>query len=279
MTDLGQILGTFDKASYLWDSLSLSFSPYTVIDVVIVGVTIYWIYIFLRETRAMRIVYGLIFLAILALVGRLLNLILLNWILKYLITMLVVAIPIVFQPELRSALERLGRARFLGDLGSLSRYNLQRLVDELVKAADILSSRKTGALIVIQRKTGLKEYIANGVNIEARVSAELLLSIFFPKSPLHDGATIISGDKIIAAGCTLPINEAPLEYIGLGTRHRAAISLSEISDAIVIVVSEETGSISLAVNGHLDKRISRDSLRQQLLKNFRSNKKPTEAAE
>lgn len=279
MADLGQILGAFDKASYLWDSLSLSFSPYMVIDVLIVAITIYWIYIFLRETRAMRIVYGLIFLAILALVGRLLNLILLNWILKYLITMLVVAIPIVFQPELRSALERLGRARFLGDLGSLSRYNLQRLVDELVNAADILSSQKNGALIVIQRKTGLREYIANGVNIEARVSAELLLSIFFPKSPLHDGATIINGDKIIAAGCTLPINEAPLEYLGLGTRHRAAISLSEISDAIVIVVSEETGLISLAVNGHLDKRISRDSLKQQLLKNFRSNKKSAGATE
>jgi len=277
LTDIGKILGSFDQASYFWDSLSLSFSPYMVIDILIVAVTTYWIYVFLRETRAMRIVYGLAFLAILAIVGRFFNLILLNWILKYLITMLVVAIPVVFQPELRSALERLGRARFIGDLSSLSRSNFNKLIDELVSAADVLSSKRHGALIVIQRRTGLKEYISNGINIEAKVSAELLLSIFFPKSPLHDGATIISGDRITAAGCTLPISESSIEYMGMGTRHRAAVSLSEVSDAVIIVVSEETGSVSLAIDGRLNRRISRDTLKQQLQKILRSNpKKETE---
>lgn len=273
MVDLGQILGAVDQAGYFWDSLRMAISPFMVIDILIVAVFTYWIYVFLKETRAMRIVYGFIFLGILAIIGRLLDLILLNWILKYLMTMLVVAIPIVFQPELRGVLERLGRARFISDLGSLSRYNLSKLIDELTSAAEVLSSQKIGALIVIQRKTGLKEYISNGVNIEAKVSAELLLSIFFPRSPLHDGATIITGDQIIAAGCTLPINEAPLEHLSLGTRHRAALSLSEISDAVVIIISEETGQISLAVEGQLQKRISIDTLRTLLFKNFRSQTK------
>jgi diadenylate cyclase len=268
--NLGQVLGSFDKASYFWDSLAMSITPFVVIDVLIVAVFIYWIYIFLKETRAMRILYGFLFLGILAIVGNLLDLILLNWILKYLMSMLIVAIPIVFQPELRTVLERLGRARFISDLSSLSRYNLTKLINELVTAAEVLSSQKIGALIVIQRKTGLREYITNGINIEAKVSAELLLSIFFPKSPLHDGAAIIAGDKIIAAGCTLPINESPLENVGLGTRHKAALTLSGQSDAIVIVVSEETGAISLAMNDHLDRRLSPESLRAQLSKHFRN---------
>ena len=275
MVDVGQILGAADQASYFWDSLKMSFTPYMVIDILLVAVFIYWIYVFLKETRAMRIVYGFLFLAVLGIIGRLFDLILLNWILKYLMTMLVVAIPVVFQPELRGVLERLGRAKFISDLGSLSRYNMSKLVDELVAAAEVLSAQKIGALIVIQRKTGLREYISNGISIEAKVSAELLLSIFFPKSPLHDGAAIVSGDKIIAAGCTLPINESPLEHLNLGTRHKAAISLSEVSDAVIIVVSEETGTISLAVEGQLTRRISVDALKEQLMKNFRSQTKET----
>lgn len=270
MNDLSRVLGVFDQAGYFWSGILLSFSPFSIIDVLIVAVLIYWVYVFLKETRAMRIVYGLIFLGILALIGRLLDLILLNWILKYLMTMLIVAIPVVFQPELRSALERLGRARFISDLGALSRYNLTKLVNELVTAAEVLSSQKIGGLIVIQRKTGLKEYIQNGVNIEARVSAELLLSIFFPKSPLHDGAVIISGDQIISAGCTLPLNESPLEHVGLGTRHRAAISISELSDAVIIVISEESGDISMALNGQLIKPITLADLKIELSKNFRN---------
>lgn len=270
MVNLGQVLGSFDKASYFWDSLSMSITPFVILDVLIVAVFVYWIYIFLKETRAMRILYGFIFLGILALIGRLLDLILLNWILKYLMTMLVVAIPIVFQPELRTVLERLGRAKFISDLASLSRYNLTKLVNELVTAAEVLSDQKIGALMVIQRKTALGEYISSGVNVEAKVSAELLLSIFFPKSPLHDGAAIIAGDEIIAAGCTLPINESPLENVGLGTRHKAALTLSGQSDAIIIVVSEETGSISLAIEGHLERKISSETLRAQLSKHFRN---------
>lgn len=268
MGDLGQVLGSFDKASYFWDSLSMSITPFMIIDVLIVAVFIYWIYVFLKETRAMRIVYGFLFLALLAIIGRVLNLILLNWILKYLMTMLVVAIPIVFQPELRSVLERLGRARFISDLASLSRYSQAKLINELVAASEVLSDQKIGALIVIQRKTALGEYISSGISIEAKVSAELLLSIFFPKSPLHDGATIIAGDQIVAAGCTLPIGDS-LENMGLGTRHKAGLTLSELSDAIIIIISEETGSISLAIDGHMERKIDSEFLRQKLLKNFR----------
>lgn len=270
MEEVGKLLGVFDQAGYFWSGIKMSLTAFALLDVLIVAVLIYWVYVFLKETRAMRIVYGLLFLAVLAIIGRLLNLILLNWILKYLMTMLVVAIPIVFQPELRSVLERLGRARFISDLGSLSRYNLAKLANELATAAEILSKQKIGALIVVQRKTGLKEYLSSGINLEAKVSAELLLSIFFPKSPLHDGATIINGDQIIAASCTLPISESLAEHLGLGTRHKAAVSLSEISDAVIIVVSEETGQISLAVNGQLTKIRDSDELKSELLKSFRS---------
>lgn len=276
MVEIGQVLGSFDKASYFWDSLSMAITPFMIIDILIVAVFIYWIYVFLKETRAMRILYGFLFLGLLAIVGHALNLILLNWILKYLMTMLVVAIPIVFQPELRAVLERLGRARFLTDLSTLSRSNQTKLINELITAAEVLSDQKIGALIVIQRNTALGEYISNGISLEAKVSAELLLSIFFPKSPLHDGATIIIGDQIISAGCTLPIGDS-LENMGLGTRHKAALTLSELSDAITIIISEETGTISLAIEGQLQRKISSEELRSQLLKNFRNHLKKREA--
>jgi len=270
LADFGKVLGSFDEAGYFWNAISMSVSPFSIIDILIVALFVYWVYVFLKETRAMRIVYGLVFLVILGIIGKLLNLILLNWILKYLMTMLVVAIPIVFQPELRSVLERLGRARFLSDLGNLSRYNQNKVIDSLVSACRYMSDKKIGALIVIQGKTGLREYVSNGVAIEAKISPELLLSVFFPKSPLHDGAVIIVGDQLVSAACTLPISDSPLEYAGLGTRHRAAISMSEISDAIVIVVSEESGKISLAINGQLQKGLSSEDLRSQLQKAIRN---------
>ncbi len=272
MVEIGQVLGSFDKASYFWDSLSMAITPFMILDILIVAVFIYWIYVFLKETRAMRILYGFLFLGILAIIGRVLDLVLLNWILKYLMTMLVVAIPIVFQPELRAVLERLGRAKFLSDLSSLSRSGQTKLINELVTASEVLSDQKIGALIVIQRKTALGEYISSGVSLEAKVSAELLLSIFFPKSPLHDGATIIVGNQIISAGCTLPIGDS-LENMGLGTRHKAAVTLSELSDAIIIVISEETGTMSLAIEGRLQRKLDSEELRSQLARHFRSNLK------
>lgn len=266
----GKILGVTDKANYFYDNLRINSSPLLILDILIVAVLFYWVYIFLKETRAMKILYGLIFLLMLMGLGKLLNLILLNWLLKSLMTMLIVAIPVVFQPELRNALEKLGRSKLLGEL-YIGKEEFDRVINEVVSAAGTLSARKIGALIIIKRQTGLKEYIDNGVAIGAPVSAKLLLSIFFPRSPLHDGAVIISGDKIISASSILPVSQVPLSY-NLGTRHKAGVGISEVSDAIAIIVSEETGGISVAVGGKLETKISEEKLKNRLL-SFTGQKK------
>ena len=267
----GKVLGVTEQASYFLSNYKLNFSFQMLLDIFIVAILLYWVYIFLRETRAMRILYGLIFLLVLMAIGRILDLVLLNWILKYTMTGLVVAIPIVFQPELRGALERLGRSKFIGEFGFI-KSNYEKILEEIVKAVAILARQRIGALIVIQRQTGLREYIERGIEIDSTVSSEIIQSIFFPKSPLHDGAIIIAGDKIVSASSILPVSESitPSE---LGTRHRAAIGVTENSDAIAIVVSEETGSISLAVGGRLERRLSDERLLARLVSLIKQNKK------
>lgn len=268
----GKILGAMEQANYFIDNIKFNFRPIIFLDILIVAIILYWVYIFLRETRAMRILYGLILIVVLIALGQLLDLILLNWILKSLMAMILVAIPVVFQPELRTALEKLGRTSFLGS-SAFSRQDSNELINEIISAVSILSSQKTGALIILQRQTGLREYIGNGIAIDAAVSAEILLSIFFPKSPLHDGAVIIVGDRIVSAGSVLPVSGATLGN-NLGTRHRAALGITENSDAVSIIVSEETGRVSLAVSGKLETHITEERLKNRLfLLLGQSNKK------
>lgn len=267
----GQILGAAEKANYFLDNLKFNASPLLIFDILIVAILFYWVYVFLKETRAMRILYGLIFLVALMAIGRLLNLVLLNWILKNLMTVLVVAIPVVFQPELRTALEKLGRTKFLGEL-AFSKDNNSQMIDEIITAAHLFSTQKIGALIVLKRQTGLREYIENGIKVNAEVSAEILSSIFFPKSPLHDGAVIIDGQKIVSASSILPVTGASLSK-NLGTRHKAAVGITEMSDAVAIIISEETGSISMAVGGRLDSRISEERLRNRMVSLMRNGNK------
>lgn len=259
-----------DKVSSIVMAMHWSSLPFFLLDVAIVSIIFYFAYIFLHETRAMRILYGILILVALALIGRVFNLILLNWILKYLSTMLVVAIPIVFQPELRTILERLGRARFIRDL-SLHGESAE-VIDEVVKTVVALSKQRIGGLIVIQRQTGLKEYTETAAPLDAVVTKDLLLSIFSPRSPLHDGAVVISEDKIIAARTILPVSETLLSP-SLGTRHKAGLGIAELSDAVALIVSEETGSISIAVGGKLERRIAEDRLVAKLKALLRSSKK------
>ncbi len=257
----GKILGVSERADYFFSGLSATSWPLMVFDIIIVSILIYWAYIFLRQTRAMRILYGLIVLVVLMLLGQLLDLVLLNWILQYLMAMLVVAIPIVFQPELRAALEKLGRSKLVADLSSKElRENTTKV---LIETALMLSKDKIGALIIIQRKTGLRELSETGTQVNARVSTELLGSIFMPKSPLHDGAVVIIGDMIEAASVTLPVSEKEGDT-KLGMRHKAAVGVTEESDAIALVVSEETGNISIAVTGEIERRVSEEKLRSRL---------------
>ncbi len=257
----GKILGATYKAGYFLDGLKIDSWPYAILDVVIVAFLLYSGYLLIRGTRAMRMLYGLIILLIMMGAGYLLNLVLLNWILKYVMTMLMVAIPIVFQPELRNALEKIGRSGIIKDLSSGSSNT--SYLEELISALIFLSKVKTGALIVIQRQTGLRDHCEKGVIIDGEVSKDLLCTIFYPKSPLHDGAVIIVDGKIDAAAVMLPVTEN--EYnTNYGARHRAAIGITENSDAVAIVVSEETGGISLAVAGKIEKRIPIDKVKMKL---------------
>lgn len=260
----GKILGINDQVNGLWANLNFKETPFAILDIFLVALIIYWGYLLIKETKAIRILYGILMLALLMLIGQLLQLGALNYILKYLVTMIIVAVPVVFQPELRASLEKLGRANIVTDFTNLRKNELSLVIIDIVKSVKIMSTNKIGALIVLQQKTGLKDYIDTGTKIDARLSPELILTIFHPKSALHDGAIIVSGNKIVAAGCTLPLSEDHFDYT-IGTRHRAAVGLSEQTDAIIVVISEESGSISLAYNGQLSREISPKELEDFIL--------------
>lgn len=208
-----KVMGASDKASYFLNQFDFRDQPFEIIDIIIVAILIYWVYLLLKETRAMRILYGIAVLALIMVLGRLLQLQALNFILTYVLAALVVAIPVVFQPELRSALEKLGRTKFVGEFGNLKTDKLKELVLEILSALDYLSENKRGAIMVLTRQTGLKDIIQTGIKLDGIVSKQLLITIFSPKTPLHDGAVIISGDKIIAANCWLPFNVAVYSLI------------------------------------------------------------------
>lgn len=258
-----KVLGVKDEVLYFWSSLNFNQNPFFILDIIIVTALIYWLYVLIKETRAMRILYGIIILALFFMLGKVLQLAALNYLLKALMTMIIVAIPIVFQPELRSALEKLGRADIVSDFRRLKRSEISDIISEIIVAVKELAKTKTGALIVITQKTGLKDIIETGTKINAKISKELLLTLFQPKSPLHDGAVIIRGNRIAAAGCTLPLSDKRFDS-NIGTRHRAAIGLSEQTDAITIVVSEERGRISLATRGILNQDVDEKKLKEIL---------------
>lgn len=260
-----KVLGASDRANYFLSQFNFKNHPFEILDILLVAVLIYWVYLILKETRAMRILYGIAILAVVMILGRLLQLQALNFLLTFVLAGLVVAIPVVFQPELRAALEKLGRAKFVGDFGKLKTNKIEDIVGEVVAAADFFGKNQRGALIVLTRQTGLRDIIQKGVKLDAIVSRQLLINIFTPKSPLHDGAVIISGDKIIAANCWLPLTEQEFN-LNLGTRHRAAVGISLETDAIVLVVSEETGKISLVVEGNLTTNLSSFQLKDLLVK-------------
>ena len=221
-----------------------------VIDIIIVAFILYGVYRLIQETRALRILYGLMVLAFVYVVSRAFNLLALKFLLESAFTIIVVAIPIVFQPELRGALERIGRGELMQSFWASLRTSASSVVQDLVQAARILSEKRIGALIVLERQTGLRDFATQGVTLDAVCTPETLVTIFTPNSPLHDGAVILRGDRITAASVFLPLTDET-EDISLGTRHRAALGISRETDAVVLVVSEETGRIALVVAGKL----------------------------
>ncbi|MGH7752047.1 MAG: diadenylate cyclase CdaA, partial [Gemmatimonadales bacterium] len=224
-----------------------------VVEILLVAFVIYRLLLFLVGTRAIQILVGLIFLGIAYVAAYLLKFTMITYLLTAVFTYGVFAAIVVFQPELRSALARLGQSRFMR---FLSRGERSTMAEEVAEAVDRLARTATGAIVAVEGDIGLDEYIPSGNVVQAKVSASLLTTIFTPYSPLHDGAVLIRGDQIIGAGCILPLTQFPVTDKSLGTRHRAAIGLSEETDATVVVVSEETSTISMAQHGLLYRNLT-----------------------
>ncbi|MCI5837199.1 MAG: diadenylate cyclase CdaA [Veillonellaceae bacterium] len=241
-----------------------------IVDILVVALILYQLYYLIRDTRAVSLLKGLLLLGAFTILSNLLDLHVVNWLLEKSMTVLIVALPIVFQPELRKALERLGQGRFISRSSIVDDKERLRVIDEVVLACEKMGRERIGALIVFEREVGLNEYSDTGIYVDGVVSEELLGNIFIPNTPLHDGAVLIRDNRVLAAGCLLPLTQDRTLSTELGTRHRAAIGLSEAVDALIVVVSEESGSISYAHGGkiyrHLDGENLRNMLRNYLLK-------------
>ncbi len=265
----------FNFLSNIKNAFDLS-SPFRVVmlilDVAIVAVVVYYIYVLIKKTRAVQIFKGfLIILALLA-VSELLDLVILNFILENFLTYGMILMIIVFQPELRSALEKLGRKNFTNIFDFDDKIRDKQVISEIVKAVEIMSLKKIGAIIVIEQSTKINDIIREGVDLSAKVSSELIQTIFNPRTPLHDGAVIIENNQIKAAKCVLPLASENMVPRNVGTRHRAAIGMSEVSDALVIVVSEETGIISFVEDGKMKRDLNGDKLSSILLRSLDNNR-------
>ncbi len=250
--------------------LSSLFGLQDLLDIAAVSVVLYWILLLIRGTRALQMVFGLVVLGGGYFLAQAAELSTFQWILENFLGSIVIVIVIIFQDEIRRALALVGSNPLTGSNPGEQRH----LIEELVKTAAALSSKRIGALIVIERNIGLKNYIEKGTPIEGTVSKNLLLSIFMPFSPIHDGAVIISGGRIAAAQCFLPLTVNPRLEKVLGTRHRAALGLTEETDAVVIVLSEETGKVSTACEGKLYSRLETEELRRMLDRMLTSDENP-----
>lgn len=237
-----------------------------VIDVVIVTFVVYKILCFIEETRAEQLVKGLVVLVVVTFLSDVFNFYTLNWILEGTLTLGVIALIIVFQPELRRALEYIGRSKIIKkQFGEMNKERAKQITSTIIKAVDYFSANKVGALIIMERETSLNDIVETGTKIDAGISEEMLGAIFFDGAPLHDGAAVIRGDRILAAGCVLPLTQNRTLSKDLGTRHRAGIGITEHSDAIALIVSEETGIISIAIDGKLSRFLDIKTVEKTLL--------------
>lgn len=239
--------------SYLW--------LLDVLDVAIVSFIFYKLLVMVKGTRAFQMFIGLSVIFVLSFVSKFFQLNALNWLFSGLQTVWLVAFVVLFQPELRRALSQAGQSRLYR---RFFKVETREAIDEVIKATQEFSARKIGALIVLRRSANLRSYVETGARLDARVSAELLMTIFMPRSPLHDGAAIIEEDRVVAAACILPLSQSEIVSRKLGTRHRAAIGLTEETDAVVIVSSEESGQVSLAQRGRLVSYPNTSQLRSDL---------------
>ncbi len=253
------MLSTFLSA---FSDILSHFTLSSVLDILLVAFIFYGLFYFIQGTRAVQLLRGIVLVVLLAvLASSLFQLTAFNWLIRNSIPALLVAIPVIFQPELRRALERLGRPSAL-----LARHSTTatQAINAIARAAGELSEKRFGALIVLEGATGLQDFIDTGVALDAQLSKDLLMSIFYKNAALHDGAVIVREDRVAAAACMLPLTESPALDHDLGTRHRAAIGVTEGTDAIAVVVSEETGDIAVARSGRLARRLDEGELNRLL---------------
>ena len=255
---------------FLWEikDVLINMQLKDIVDILIVSYIFYNLYLLIKETRAEQLMKGILVLLAITRIAEVLELQLLSWLLTHTIQAGMFALLIVFQPELRRILEYLGQTKFLSTSITNSYTNNDNFILELVEGMMSLSRQKIGALIILERKTGINEIIQTGTKIDGELTRQLLINIFIPNTPLHDGAVVVRKNKIAAAGCFLPLTENKFLNQELGTRHRAALGISERSDCISLVVSEETGHISIAQNGKLYKDLKEDTLKSLLKKGW-----------
>ncbi|GAJ39849.1 diadenylate cyclase CdaA [Saccharococcus caldoxylosilyticus] len=237
-----------------------------IVDILVVWYVIYKLIMMIRGTKAVQLLKGIILIILVRIVSNFLGLTTLQWLMDQAIIWGFLAIIIIFQPELRRALEQIGRGKLFSRSSVNEDEEQVKMVEAIIKATEYMAKRRIGALISVERETGMGDYIETGIILNARVSSELLINIFIPNTPLHDGAVIIQKNHVAAAACYLPLSESPFISKELGTRHRAALGISEVTDSVTVVVSEETGSVSITKNGELHRDLTPEQFRELLTK-------------
>ena len=240
------------------------------VDILLVWFVIYKLIMVVRGTKAVQLLKGITVIVVVRMLSQYLGLSTLQWIMDQALIWGFLAIIIIFQPEVRRALEQLGRGRFFSRGGAQGEEDPEVTIEAIVKATEYMAKRRIGALMSIEKETGMSDYIETGISLNSMISSELLINIFIPNTPLHDGAVIIQRNQIAAAACYLPLSENPFISKELGTRHRAALGISEVTDSLTIIVSEETGSISATRNSEIHRNLTQDELREVLQKELLS---------
>ena len=264
---LGTLSQFYDNATGLFGMPDISFSFVDIVEILIISFLFYHILLWIKNTRAWNLFKGIIVILLFVLVAAIFQMNTILWLAENTLSVGLTALVIIFQPELRKALENLGGKNVLGKLFDFGKVEENKFsdhtIDELIKACYAMGKVKTGALIVIEDEILLNEYVRTGIDIDAIISSQLLINIFEKNTPLHDGAIIVRNDRIVAATCYLPLSDNMELSKDLGTRHRAAVGMSEVSDAMIVVVSEETGGVSVAQGGILSRNLTESELRER----------------
>ena len=264
----GMLAEFYDQASMLLGLPDISFSPIDFIEILIIAFLFYHILLWIKSTKAWNLFKGIIVILLFVLVSAIFQMNTILWLAERTLNVGLIALVIIFQPELRKALENLGEKNFFGKVFNFSKSDeckfSDRTIEELIKACYAMGKVRTGALIVIEDEILLNEYIRTGIDIDAILSSQLLINIFEKNTPLHDGAVIVRGDRVVSATCYLPLTDSLSLSKDLGTRHRAAVGISEVSDSLTIVVSEETGKVSIALDGELYRNVDAEFLKNKL---------------